>query len=160
MNWYIKVLKNYASFKGRARRKEYWYFYLINIIISIILPQIDKLIHLERTLPLTGFENEKIGALSLFYMFFILIPSLAVQVRRLHDINKSGWWVFIALIPLLGTVILFVMLAEPGNIGANQYGEDPINSEQKNNENEKKSQQSKKEKPKNEDPGDQGPNIS
>ncbi len=114
IEWYKKVvLENYANFDGRARRSEYWYFVLANFLISIVLQIIDAVIGL----PIFG------G----LYGLAVLIPSIAVAVRRLHDINKSGWWILIALIPLVGAIWLIVLLATNGDQGPNQYGEDPKN---------------------------------
>ncbi len=111
MDWYLKVLKNYTQFSGRARRKEYWMFVLINFGISIVLSIIDTY---------TG-----IGFLSLVYFLAIIIPSLAVSVRRLHDIGKDWIWLLLAFIPIIGAIWLIVLLAKEGTIGANAFGEDP-----------------------------------
>lgn len=94
MNWYLKVLKQFADFNGRARRKEYWMFFLFNIIFSIVAGILDSI---------TGTYNQEvgIGLLGGIYSLAMLIPGLAVCVRRLHDTGKSGWMIFVALIPLL-----------------------------------------------------------
>lgn len=94
MNWYFEVLKKYAVFSGRARRKEYWYFVLFNIIVIIVLTFIDVM---------TGTYNEQanIGLLSGIYILVVLIPGIAVAVRRLHDTDRSDWWLLIGLIPLI-----------------------------------------------------------
>lgn len=112
MEWYINVLKNYATFSGRARRKEYWMFALFNIIVGIVLIIIDYIIG-------TYF------ALYGLYCLGIILPSLAVSVRRLHDVNKSGWWIFISLIPLIGGIWLLVLFVTDGTAGDNQYGPSP-----------------------------------
>lgn len=104
MEWYLKVLKNYANFNGRARRKEFWMFYLITTIISVVLGVIAGVINF----PL----------LSSIYSLAVLVPTIAVGVRRLHDGNKSGWFI---LIPFYN-LYLFVI---EGDKGANEYGEDP-----------------------------------
>jgi uncharacterized membrane protein YhaH (DUF805 family) len=116
MNWYLKVLKKYAVFNGRARRAEYWYFALVSIIISIILVVIDGA---------TGsfIEETGFGLLSGIYTLAILIPTIAVGVRRLHDTNRSGWWIFIGLIPIIGFIVLIVFFVIDGDPSANQYGE-------------------------------------
>jgi len=118
MNWYLEVLKKYAVFSGRARRREYWYFVLFNIIISIVLAVIDMM---------TGsFSAESgMGLLGGIYTLAILIPSVAVSVRRLHDTSRSGWWLLIALIPLIGAIVLLVFMVQDGKPGANQYGTNP-----------------------------------
>lgn len=118
MNWYLEVLKKYAVFNGRARRKEYWYFILFNIIISIVLAAIDGV---------TGsFSQEAgMGLLGGIYTLAVLIPGLAVSVRRLHDTERSGWWVLIAFIPLIGAIVLLVFMAQDSKPGQNQYGANP-----------------------------------
>ncbi|WP_194767230.1 DUF805 domain-containing protein [Tamlana sp. I1] len=116
MNWYLKVLKDYANFKGRARRKEYWMFVLFNVIFSIIASILDSLL---------GTLNEYGGAISLLYSLVVFIPGLAVTVRRLHDVGKSGWMFFIILIPLIGTIWLLVLLVTDSKPGTNEWGPNP-----------------------------------
>ncbi|HRZ98725.1 MAG TPA: DUF805 domain-containing protein [Paludibacter sp.] len=116
MNWYLKVLKQYLDFSGRARRKEYWMFILFNIIFSAIAMTIDYLL---------GLSVMGSGPITMIYSLAILIPSIAVVVRRLHDINKSGAWILIGFIPLLGAIWLLVLLIKAGVVGDNQYGPDP-----------------------------------
>ncbi|WP_103535919.1 DUF805 domain-containing protein [Streptomyces sp. SM11] len=111
MDWYLAVLKNYAGFSGRARRKEYWMFALISFVISLVLSIIGGLIG-------TDF-------LSYIYTVAILVPALAVGVRRLHDTGRSGWWLLIALVPLVGAIVLIVFLASEGKPETNQYGVNP-----------------------------------
>jgi uncharacterized membrane protein YhaH (DUF805 family) len=112
VNWYLAVLKNYAGFSGRARRTEYWMFFLINLIIVVVLDVIGMAIKVSTLL----------GGI---YGLAVLIPSLAVGVRRLHDTGRSGWWLLIGLIPVIGTIILIVFLATEGQPGDNQYGPNP-----------------------------------
>ena len=109
MNWYLEVLKKYAVFNGRARRKEYWYFVLFNFIINIVLSGIDSMT--------TG-----MGLLPGIYTLAVLIPSIAVLVRRLHDTDRSGWWVLIGLIPIIGWIVLLIFVVQDGKPGKNQYG--------------------------------------
>jgi len=118
MNWYITVLKKYAVFNERARRKEYWFFFLFNVIISIALTFIDEA---------TGSFDAKsgMGLLGGIYGLALLIPSIAVAVRRLHDTGRSGWWLFIVVIPLIGVIVLLVFLAQDSKPGKNQYGPNP-----------------------------------
>ncbi|REE56267.1 uncharacterized membrane protein YhaH (DUF805 family) [Paenibacillus taihuensis] len=111
MHWYGKVISNYVGFTGRARRKEYWMFLLFNIIISIILGIIE------------GISGS--GLLSKLYSLFIFLPSLAVTVRRLHDTGKSGWWVLIGLVPIVGFIVLLIFTCLDSDPGTNQYGENP-----------------------------------
>lgn len=107
------VLENYANFDGRARRREYWMFILVNFIISIILQIIDKMTGLT-------FGVAEMGILRLIYTLVVMIPGIAVGVRRMHDIDKSGWYV---LIPIYN----IVLFATEGEKGSNQYGADPKN---------------------------------
>lgn len=119
IDWYKKVVfENYANFNGRARRSEYWYFALMNIIITIVLTVLDSVLGLN-------FEPLPYGYLYFIYMIAILIPSLAVAVRRLHDVGKSGWFYFIALIPIIGAIWLLILFCTEGNQGENDYGPDP-----------------------------------
>ena len=118
MNWYLNVLKQYAVFKGRARRKEYWFFILFNLIASVVLTAIDFM---------TGLLDAElgIGLLSGLYSLAVLVPSLAVTVRRLHDTDRSGWWLLIGLVPLLGAIVLLVFMLLDGTPGDNQHGANP-----------------------------------
>ncbi len=110
MNYYLSVLKKYAEFKGRATRSEYWYFFLFNIIISVILGILSNII---------GDDSNALGSL---YGLIVLVPGLAVAVRRLHDIGKSGWMLLIILIPIVGLIWLLVLLITDSNSGENKYG--------------------------------------
>ena len=118
MSWYLEVLKKYAVFSGRARRAEYWYFVLFNIIVAVVLSLIDTLL---------GTFNfmQGVGLLSGLYALAVLIPTLAVTVRRLHDIDRTGWWIFINLIPLIGFIVLLVFAVTGGTPGSNRYGPNP-----------------------------------
>ena len=118
MSWYFEVLKKYAVFGGRARRKEFWYFALFNVIVGILLAVVDAAIGTFNT-------DSGFGLLSGIYSLAILIPSIAVSVRRLHDIGRSGWWILIALIPLIGTIVLLVFNVQDSQPGENQYGPNP-----------------------------------
>jgi uncharacterized membrane protein YhaH (DUF805 family) len=118
MNWYIEVLKKYAVFNGRARRKEYWFFVLFNILISIVLSVVDGISG--------NFSMEAgIGLLSGIYALAVFLPSLAVTVRRLHDSGRTGWWILIAFVPLVGLIVLLILMVLDSNPGPNQYGENP-----------------------------------
>jgi uncharacterized membrane protein YhaH (DUF805 family) len=118
MNWYIQVLKNYAVFSGRARRKEYWMFLLFNIIFLIAAMIIDNVIG-------TTFGGLSYGLFYCIYSLIVLIPGLAVGVRRLHDVGKSGWFMFIALIPIIGSIWLLVLFCTDSVPGTNEYGVNP-----------------------------------
>lgn len=112
MNWYLKVVKeHYADFKGRARRKEYWMFTLINAIVAIVIGIIGSLIGL--------------GWLYYIYCLAVLIPSLAVAVRRLHDTGRSGWWILISLIPFIGGLWLLVLMCLDSQPETNGWGANP-----------------------------------
>jgi uncharacterized membrane protein YhaH (DUF805 family) len=112
MNWYLDVLKKYTVFTGRARRTEYWMFVLFNFIISIAIGVVEGM-----------FGSP--GYLGLIYSLAVLLPGIGVSIRRLHDTNKSGWWLLILLIPLVGTIVLIVFMATDGTPGDNQFGPNP-----------------------------------
>ena len=118
MDWYFEVLRKYAVFQGRARRKEYWWFTLFNIIISILLAVIDGA---------TGnFDAETgYGLFGTIYALAVLIPSIAVSVRRLHDTGRSGWWLLILLLPLIGVIVILVFMLLDSNAEDNEYGPPP-----------------------------------
>ena len=118
MNWYLYVLKNYATFSGRARRKEYWMFFLFNVLISLGLGVLDVVAGTYSVEYETGF-------FSALYSLLVLIPSIAVSVRRLHDTNRSGWWVVISLIPIIGVLVLFVFTCLDSQPGTNRFGANP-----------------------------------
>ena len=118
MEWYLKVLKDYAVFSGRARRKELWMFVLISIIVAFVLGIVDGV---------SGLYNEDlgIGLLGGLYSLAVIVPSLAVGARRLHDTGRSAWWLLIALIPVIGAIVLIIFYALEGDQGENEYGPDP-----------------------------------
>ncbi|MGR1222092.1 DUF805 domain-containing protein [Aeromonas veronii] len=113
MNWYISVLKQYVVFSGRARRTEYWMFVLCNVIVMLLLGMVDKLI---------GGDNELISSI---YSLAVLLPSLAVAARRLHDTDRSAWWLLLGLIPIIGTLVLIYFMVCNGQQGPNRFGDDP-----------------------------------
>lgn len=118
MNWFLGALKKYAEFKGRARRKEYWYFALFYTLIYLVLIVIDIM---------TGTFVIELGAgvLGGIFMLAMIVPSISVMVRRLHDTDRTGWWWFILLIPLLGGIWLMVLMVLNGTPSDNRYGPDP-----------------------------------
>ena len=122
MNWYLKVLNQYSDFNVRARRKEYWMFVLVNFIISLATVGIDNALGLSFNY--TGNVSGS-GVFNLLYNLLILIPSLAVAVRRLHDVGKSGWMLLIGLIPLVGAIWLLILLLRDSEAGENKYGPNP-----------------------------------
>ena len=118
MNWYLLVLKKYVDFSGRARRKEYWMFVLFHVIFVVAAVVIDSLMGLT-------FDASGLGAVYLLYALATLLPGLAVSVRRLHDIGKSGWMILVSLIPIIGGIWLLVLAVTEGEPNANQYGPNP-----------------------------------
>lgn len=118
MKWYLGVLKKYAVFSGRARRKEYWYFALFSTLVQLLLMVIDYSI---------GTSDLKTGTslLVAIYSLAVAIPYLAVSVRRLHDTGRSGWWLFIVLVPIIGGLALLVFTLQNSKPGENQYGPNP-----------------------------------
>jgi uncharacterized membrane protein YhaH (DUF805 family) len=117
MNWYLEALKKYAKFTGRSRRKEYWLFVLFTLIIAFVLGIIDGAAGLA--------SNIGWGPLGGLYTLAVLIPSIAVSVRRLHDTNRSGWWLLIALVPLIGAIVLLIFMVQASQQGENRYGTSP-----------------------------------
>ena len=117
MDWYLKVLKNYIGFGGRARRKEYWMFILVNIILTGVLSIIDKMLGWQRA----GGE----GILTTIYGVLIFLPWWAVQFRRLHDTDRSAWWLLLLLIPVIGWLVILVFNCQNGTPGNNRFGPDP-----------------------------------
>lgn len=113
MEHYQAALKKYAEFSGRAQRAEYWHFTLINLFIYILLTIIGGLI------------GDDVGAIAGLFNLAVLIPGLAVSIRRLHDVGKSGWMLLISLIPLVGFVWLLVLMVRDGVPGENKYGPNP-----------------------------------
>lgn len=118
MQWYLKVLKNYVGFSGRAQRTELWMFILINFLITLVLAFVDGMLGLYNT-------EAGIGMLQGIYSLAVFLPSLAVAVRRLHDIGRTGWWLLIAFIPLVGLIVLLVFYCLDSQPGDNEYGPNP-----------------------------------
>ncbi len=118
MNWFLAALRKYATFSGRAQRAEYWYFVLFYLIIIFVLAFIDAL---------TGTFNDESGAglLSGLFSLALFIPSIAVGVRRLHDTGRSGWWLLLGLVPLIGLIVLIIFMIQDSQPGANAHGPNP-----------------------------------
>ena len=115
----VSVFKNYANFKGRARRREYWYFYLLSIIVTAVGLAIEGILY-----------NDEYVSFSGIYIIWIygaatIIPSFSVTCRRLHDVGKSGAYMFFFLLPILGEILMWVWAFEDGQPWTNQYGPDP-----------------------------------
>lgn len=119
MEWALLPLKRYADFSGRSRRKEYWMFILGVIVVAIVLSIIESI------LGLNGMVGGVYGPLTLILVLALLIPGIAVQVRRFHDQDKSGWFVLLSLIPFVGGLIVLVFMCLEGTKGPNRFGEDP-----------------------------------
>lgn len=118
MNWYLEALRKYATFEGRARRKEYWFFILFNVLAVVVLGIIDVVLG-------TSSKEAGLGLLSGIYLLAVLLPALAVTVRRLHDTDRSGWWILIEFIPLIGGLVLLVFTLLDGTPGSNRFGPSP-----------------------------------
>lgn len=125
MKYYLKVLKNYAGFSGRARRKEYWMFVLFNVLFAIVAAILDNILGTTFKFDMGYLQNLPYGYIYLVYILAVFIPGLAVGVRRLHDVGKSGWFYLIVLIPLIGAIWIIVLFLTEGTPGPNEYGEDP-----------------------------------
>lgn len=112
MNWYLGCWKKYVEFSGRARRREYWLFVLFNIIFGIVVGALDAVLG-------TGMM------LYHAYSLAVLLPGLAVTVRRLHDTDRSGWWYLIGLVPIIGWIVLLVFFCSDSTPGGNRFGPNP-----------------------------------
>jgi uncharacterized membrane protein YhaH (DUF805 family) len=123
MKWYLKVLSNYATFSGRARRSEFWFFVLFNMIFAVLAMGIDNV--LGTTIKMGYGVSLPYGYIYLLYALIVFIPGLAVAVRRLHDIGKSGWMYFVILIPIIGAIWLLVLFFTDSQVGSNKWGENP-----------------------------------
>ena len=119
MKWFLEALtKKYATFAGRARRSEYWYFVLFYVLAIVALAIVDGFAG-------TFSEEAEIGLFSGLFVLATFVPSLAVMVRRLHDTDRSGWWVLINFIPLIGAIVLIVFTVLDSQPGANRFGPNP-----------------------------------
>jgi uncharacterized membrane protein YhaH (DUF805 family) len=116
MNWMVLPLRRYAEFSGRSRRKEYWMFVLFNIIVGIVTTALDALL---------GFDFGATGPLNALASLALLVPGIAVAVRRLHDTDRSGWWFLLIFVPILGWIALLVFYCLDGTRGPNRFGPDP-----------------------------------
>jgi uncharacterized membrane protein YhaH (DUF805 family) len=118
MDWFLKALKNYTAFSGRAQRSEYWYFALFYLLIFIGLAIVDAITG-------TFSESAGVGLLTGLFALAMLIPSLSVTIRRLHDTDRSGWWLLIGIVPLVGGIVLIVFCAQDGTPAENRFGANP-----------------------------------
>lgn len=119
MDWFLLAYRRYAVFQGRARRTEYWMFFLMYLVVFLFLAAMDGLL---------GRWDEKagIGLLSGLFALGSLLPGLGLAVRRLHDTDRSGWWVLVGCIPLVGFLVLMYFAARRGTPGDNRFGPDPL----------------------------------
>ncbi|OXM17401.1 DUF805 domain-containing protein [Paenibacillus herberti] len=115
MGWFLKAIKNYAGFAGRSRRMEYWMFILFSSIFTFIISVLEALIGIP-------------SLLSFLFTLFLLVPSLSVAVRRLHDTGRTGWWNLIGFVPLIGIIVLTVFMCLDGEEHDNEYGRNPKTS--------------------------------
>jgi uncharacterized membrane protein YhaH (DUF805 family) len=122
IDWAMRPLTNFANFSDRAPRAEYWWFYLLTMVAYIVATILDSILG-------GGGALGSYGLFSIVVMLGLLIPSLAVGVRRLHDTDRSGWWLLIVLIPLVGAIVLLVFLVLEGTKGDNRFGPDPYAGE-------------------------------
>ena len=123
--YFINIIKNkYAQFAGRASRSEFWYFALFYFILSFILGAIDTFV-INPMLGGTTLESAQGGILLLLVALGLLIPIISLSIRRLHDIGKSGWWLLISLIPIIGALVLLYFYVCDSQAGSNMYGENP-----------------------------------
>jgi uncharacterized membrane protein YhaH (DUF805 family) len=124
------VYRKYATFSGRAARSEYWWFVLFSFIAGIVIMVVEGALGLGQGSMMSGgggFSGSYNGGiLSIIWSLGNLLPGLAVGVRRLHDTDRSGWWLLIALIPLIGAIVLIVFFCTRGTTGANRFGGDPV----------------------------------
>ena len=137
MEWMLLPLKRYAQFSGRSRRKEYWMYTLFIILAGIVLTIVDSILGLGGHATLTSETGSggafygaiaNRGLLANLFSLATFIPSLAVGVRRLHDTNRSGWWLLLLFVPLIGAIVLLVWFCTPGTSGSNNYGDDPLSN--------------------------------
>jgi uncharacterized membrane protein YhaH (DUF805 family) len=118
MNWFIECFKKYAVFRGRSGRTEYWHFFLVYLLVLIVTSVLDVIAG-------TYSSARQVGLLSGIFSLVALLPSLGVSVRRLHDTGRSGWWLLIGFIPILGVIVLLVFAAIRGDGETNSYGAVP-----------------------------------
>ncbi|MBW4332267.1 DUF805 domain-containing protein [Stakelama sp. CBK3Z-3] len=128
MHWMILPIKRYFEISGRSRSREYWMFWLFTILVGLVAGAIDTMLGFGEVARTRGDFMWNVsweGPVSSLCSLFLLIPSITVTVRRLHDGNRSAWWLLLALIPLLGWIVLFIFMIKDGTRGPNRYGPDP-----------------------------------
>lgn len=119
--------QNYVNFEGRSGRAAYWWWVLFTVIVSVVAGIIDRAIgsSVVTTPEAAGMTSTGIGVITSIASLLLFLPSLAVAVRRLHDTDRSGWWVLLNVIPFIGWIIVVIMLLQPGSLGLNRYGPPP-----------------------------------
>ena len=122
MELMFQPLWKYATFSGRARRMEYWLFVLFYAVVSIVATVVDV------SLGLTLGGEDGMGLISTICGLALFLPSLAVSVRRLHDTGRSGWWILLMFVPIVGMIVLIVFFCLGGDEGRNRFGPDPLSS--------------------------------
>ena len=115
IDYYIKAWKNYTNFSGRARRKEFWYVFIINLLISLVLGVFQE-----------TFLRAIASLVSIIYSLAFILPGIALSIRRLHDTGRSGWWLLIGFVPIIGVIVLIVFFASDSQPGPNQYSADTM----------------------------------
>ena len=125
MEYMIMPLKRYADFSGRSRRKEYWMFVLFQMLLLVPIMLLAILLGSPSDDPITPFGSIAVLFVVVVYFLVFLIPGIAVQVRRFHDQDKSGWFILLGFIPYVGGIILFVFMCLEGTRGPNRFGPDP-----------------------------------
>ncbi|ANV85221.1 hypothetical protein AWQ21_13060 [Picosynechococcus sp. PCC 7003] len=115
VDYYIKAWQNYTNFSGRARRKEFWYVFIINLLISFVLGIFQE-----------TFLGVIASLVSIIYSLAFILPGIALSIRRLHDTGRSGWWLLIGFVPIIGVIVLIVFFASDSQPGPNQYNADTM----------------------------------
>ena len=115
MQWYLLAFRRFTDINGRSTRREYWWFALINVLIIAALTWLEGVLGLSKS-------GQQYGIFSGMYAFGVLMPGIAVGIRRLHDRNSSGWWLLLALIPGIGTLVLLILMIRPSTQGPNRFG--------------------------------------
>jgi uncharacterized membrane protein YhaH (DUF805 family) len=127
------VYSKYVTFSGRAARSEYWWYTLFSFIVSIVIMFVESALGLGQGAVSSGDGGFSAaysgGILSILWSLGNLLPAIAVGVRRLHDTDRSGWWLLIALIPLIGLIVLLVFFCSKGTTGPNRFGGDPLRAQ-------------------------------
>ena len=121
MSWFVGAVKKYAVFAGRARRKEFWFFYLFYVIFALAAASVDSVLGTEYSVA----ETASISLFSSVFVIAMMLPTFAVLARRLHDIGRSGWWILIGLIPIIGAIVLLIFTVRDSQEGENRFGPNP-----------------------------------